>query len=136
MVAVIIGILALMSGAMLLNAADKAKEGVVKANVATASSSFIFKLNESADVNVEELIPQVVAELNDPDGVEDSSDEIKSPYNSEIFAFTTDAAAEAGQVTVTTDDSHSVIIKGYGEKGSAGSPIMTKTVTPIESSES
>lgn len=130
-VAVIFGILALMSGAMLLNAADKAREGVVKSNVSAAYSSLVYKLNNNENA-IDTIIDEVVTELNDPDGVEDSGDETYSPYNNKVIAFITNDSALAGQVTITTTDSIVVEIKGYGPSGSDKSPLISKSATSFD----
>jgi prepilin-type N-terminal cleavage/methylation domain-containing protein len=131
MVAVIIGILALMSGAVLVDASEKAKDSAVKSNVAAANSSLIYKLNQESGETIEEVVEGTISELNNPDSVANSGDEIKSPYNKNLNAFIFDSEAAAGQVSITIVDNNEVLIKGFGKDGSQREPLLSKVVIPL-----
>lgn len=127
-VVVIIAVLAIMSGAMLLDVASKAKDGAVKSNVTAAYSSIMSKINIGENDDIEDLVEQCVGDLNDPDGEDGTGDEIYSPFSSNLPAYIINSSASAGQVAVQLVDEDTVSISGYGESGSSSDPLITKTV--------
>lgn len=116
---------------MVLNAADKAKRSAVMANASAASSMISYRLTIDP-VATDELCETVAEELNDPDGEEDSGDEIKSPYDKEQWAFIADETAAAGQVTIIAESDIIVRIKGYGQEGSSGETVISKVVSTLD----
>ncbi|MGD9580547.1 MAG: type II secretion system protein [Vampirovibrionia bacterium] len=98
-VIVILGILALISSAVMLNAIHKAKDGSVKANICAASSSLLTAMTIEERTPSEAINIKIV-ELNNMDGIEDSGDEAKSPYNKELDAFVSGTTGDKGQVAL------------------------------------
>lgn len=118
-VVVILGVLALIAAPSLLNAADRAKEGTVKANVSAAASTATSKLalndNNTAATT---LAGEVITDLND-------GGNNKNPFDVNAAPFA-DAAA-AGAVVVTGDDAaNSITVTGYAKDGTT--VLITKTV--------
>ncbi|MGD9580719.1 MAG: type II secretion system protein [Vampirovibrionia bacterium] len=130
-VVVILGVLALISTAFIINAADKAKNSAVRANIAAAASTITHKITIDP-IPHDELIEYTLTHLNNPDGIDDSGDEIMSPYNNKVVAFVTGGSAEAGQVTINSTGDIIIRIIGYGIAGSNAEPIMSKTVSTVQ----
>lgn len=131
MVVAIIGILALMSGAMVMDAASKAREGAVKSNVSAAYSSVLTKINLGGENSIDDLVEESIEDLNNPDGVEGTKDEVHSPYSSNLAAYVFDTNASAGQVSLEVIDDYTVRISGYGQEGSSSNPLIVKTVQKV-----
>ncbi|MDD3014125.1 MAG: prepilin-type N-terminal cleavage/methylation domain-containing protein [Candidatus Gastranaerophilales bacterium] len=115
-VVVIIGVLALIAAPSLLNAADQAKEGTVKANVSAAASSitsrFALKTSEAATT----VASTIATQLNTDN---------KNPFDEANDAFSTTAVTE-GTVNLTGDDTNGYItITGYGKDAAS---VITKKV--------
>lgn len=128
-ITIIIGILALMASVMLLDAGEKSKLSAVRANVAAAISSVEYKLTNE-DLSVEDIITEIIEELNNPDGIDDSGDELKSPFKKSVRAFIDTEDAEPGQVSlIYVEDEDVVKVKGYGPKGSNASAIISKAIS-------
>lgn len=126
-VVVILGVLALIAAPTLLNAADKAKEGAVKANVSAAASTVTTRLAVEEE-NGSTAATTATNQLNNA-GTSDTADDAKSPFNSTIDAFV--AATDGGKGQTSLDGSTSadaVTIKGWGKQGNAADPITAKTV--------
>jgi len=118
-VVVILGVLALIAAPSLLNAADRAKEGTVKANVSAAASTATSKL-------ALELTPTNLAGAIATDVIDDlnANGENKNPVDDTIDAF--GAAAAPGAVVVTAPDDDTITITGYGKDGAT--ILLTKTI--------
>lgn len=129
-VVVILGVLALISSTFILAASEKAKTSAVRANVAAAASTVTHKITIDP-IPTDQLIEYTLTHLNNPDGIDDNGDEIKSPYNSKLDAFLEGEDAGAGQVTIVASNDIIVKIVGYGIAGSNGKAIMSKTVSTI-----
>jgi prepilin-type N-terminal cleavage/methylation domain-containing protein len=142
-VVVILGVLALIAAPTLLNAADKAKVGAVKANVSAAASTVTTYLavDEMTGANASSTAIETLN--NGGDGTADTEDDACSPFDSvsdmssgcNIDAYT-DASPEKGQVVIAADGSneYAVNIKGYGKDGST--VVAAKTVRAPQSSAS
>lgn len=133
-VVVIIGVLALISSAFILSAAEKAKESAVRANIAAAASTVTHKITIDP-IPTDQLIAYTLTNLNNPDGIDNSGDEIKSPYNSSFDAFVEGNEASSGQVTIEVSNDIIIKLVGYGIAGSNGPPIISKTVSTISENE-
>ena len=107
--------MALIAAPSLLNAADQAKTGAVKANISVAASSVTSRfatINETAT----QAATAVITTLN--------SNNI-NPVNSANPAFTSNGTA-AGSVVLTPDDpTDSITITGYDKTGTL---ILTKVI--------
>lgn len=118
-VVVILGVLALIAAPALLNAADTAKAGAVKANVSAAASTVTSKFALKTTETAAEIITAVVAQLNVNN---------KNPFTGAAGPFVDGDTAAIGAVTLsdggTTPDS--IIIKGYGK--TAATLLVTKTI--------
>ena len=130
-VVVILGILALISVSIILNAGEKAKNSAVMANASAAASTVAFKLTVDPIPN-DELVEYVVDELNNPDGIADSGDELRSPFIKTVTAFVSEDSAQPGQVTVIAESDIIVRIKGYGIHGDTKGPLITKVVSTLD----
>ena len=118
-VVVILGVLALIAAPALLNAADQAKAGAVKANMSAAASTVTSQFALSTPQTAAQIATAVVAKLNDNN---------KNPYGTTDAPFSTSATAVTGVVTIvdgaTTPDT--IIIKGYGKDAAL---LLTKTIS-------
>ncbi|MEW5820371.1 MAG: prepilin-type N-terminal cleavage/methylation domain-containing protein [Cyanobacteriota bacterium] len=119
-VVVILGVLALIAAPTLLNAADKAKEGAVKANVSAAASSVTTQLTVE-EKDADDAASDAADDLNAAGTTDDTSDDAKSPFSTADDAFVAAAAAAAaGQVTLDgTDGEYAVTITGYDKNTEA-----------------
>lgn len=123
-VVVILGVLALIAAPSLLNAADRAKEGTVKANVSAAASTVTSKLalELTATHVASDVATDVIDDLN-------ANGDNKNPIDDTIDAFTN--APAAGAVVVTAPDDDTITITGYGKDGATA--LITKTINAPES---
>jgi prepilin-type N-terminal cleavage/methylation domain-containing protein len=124
-VVVILGVLALIAAPTLLNAADKAKEGAVKANVSAAASTVTTRLA----VNEEDGAVAAATATDNLNGTDtsDAADDSKSPFNTTVNAFVAADAGSKGQVSLDgAADTYQVTIKGWGKDGTTA--IAAKTV--------
>jgi type IV pilus assembly protein PilA len=115
-VVVILGVLALIAAPSLLNAADRAKEATVKANISAAASTVTsrFAINDN-NLVAGDIATAVVNELNP---------ENKNPIVALGAAFTTGAAAP-GTVLLDATDDDTIVITGYGKTTNL---LVTKTI--------
>ena len=116
-VVVILGVLALIAAPALLNAADQAKEGAVKANVSAAASTITSQFALNSTKTATQVAADVVTSL---------SANNTNPINSANNAFST-SATTAGTVALTASGTN-VTINGYGKTG--GTSIITKVLSP------
>ena len=126
-VVVILGVLALIAAPTLLNAADKAKDGAVKANVSAASSTVTTRLA----VNEEDGATAASNAVTDLNGTGTSA--AHSPYDTAADAFATSGTAKgstvlAGSGTTAGTVTPQVAITGYGKAGGASSILVSKVV--------
>jgi len=125
-VVVILGVLALIAAPTLLNAADKAKEGAVKANVSAAASTCTTRLA----VNEEDGSTAASNAVTDLNG--DTTSGAKSPFAPTAAAFlAATAATAAGQTTLagsgtSTTTTPLVDITGWGKV--ATTALVKKTI--------
>ncbi len=131
-VVVILGVLSLISTAILINALNKAKDSAVKANVSAASSTMLTAMSVD-ELTAQEAINNNLNTLNNPDGIDDNGDEIKSPYDNSIDAFVEGENADRGQVSLLALSNTELSIKGYGR--SSDSPIAARTISPYSNDE-
>ncbi|MEW5820372.1 MAG: prepilin-type N-terminal cleavage/methylation domain-containing protein [Cyanobacteriota bacterium] len=131
-VVVILGILSLIASAYLFDAADKAKDSVVKANINAASSTVLTQMTVE-DKTANNAIEDSLLSLNDPDGVADSGDEVVSPYDTDLEAFLEGDTGDVGQVALSASGELTVIMRGYGKNGASDDPIGVKTISTPES---
>lgn len=132
-VVVILGVLALIAAPTMLNAADKAKDGAVKANVSAAASTATTHLTVNEEVATD-AAANSVNDLNAAGTPDDTADDAKSPYNKDVDAFVEGSTGSAGQVALDGDDTNeSVTIIGFGKDASA---LMTKSVSPPKDASS
>lgn len=109
---VLVGVLALIAAPTLLNAADKAKQGAVKANTAAAASTVttLFLVKEyPADM----AALTAIKELNEAGTPDDNSDDAYSPFNRDLPAFSQQPGP--GVVTIKAIDPVTVELKAYGK---------------------
>jgi prepilin-type N-terminal cleavage/methylation domain-containing protein len=133
-VVVILGVLALIAAPTLLNAADKAKEGAVKANVSSAASTVTTRLAVEEE-DAPTAAATAVTQLNSAGTNDDTADDAKSPFNSEVNAFVSAASGGAGQVSLDGSESDDmVIIKGW-DKNEAQLTGAAKTVRAPQEAE-
>lgn len=130
-VVVILGILALISASVMLNATHKAKDGAVKAHISAAASSLLTAMTVEERTPLEAINIKIV-ELNNMDGIEDSGDEAKSPFDNTLDAFVDGNTGDKGQVALDGDAEDYITIRGFGINGSEGDPIATKTILKPE----
>lgn len=118
-VVVILGVLALIAAPSLLNAADRAKEGTVKANVSAAASTATSKLalELTAANTTADIVGDVITDLN-------AGGDNKNPFDAALPAFA--AAAASGTVAVTALDADSIVIEGYAKDGTT--VLIKKTI--------
>lgn len=135
-VVVILGVLALIAAPTLLNAADKAKEGAVRANVSAGSSSVTTQLTVE-DRDAADSATNSVSDLNSQ-GTTGTDDDAKSPFNTSENAFVDGSAAEAGgQVTLDgAAGEYTVTVTGWNKAGDAALTGATKTVSAPQSASS
>ncbi|OGI04433.1 MAG: hypothetical protein A2287_07665 [Candidatus Melainabacteria bacterium RIFOXYA12_FULL_32_12] len=116
-VVVILGILALIAAPTLLNAADQARNGAVKANISAAASSVTSRFALNGTETATQVATNVAASLNTNN---------KNPITGTGAAYSTTAGAAEGIVTlVGTDATDSIEIKGYGV---GGTELITKVI--------
>lgn len=115
-VVVIIGVLALIAAPTLLNAADQAKEGTVKANVSAAASSVTGRFALKSDESATTVATTVVGQLNP---------ENTNPINDANAAFATSGTAPGSVVLAGDNNTNSIVIRGYKKDGTV---LITKTV--------
>ncbi len=127
-VVVILGVLALIAAPSLLNAADRAKEGTVRANVSSAASTATSQLalDLSTTNTTENIAGSVVRDLN---GDADKGQN-ENPFNPGAPAYVNAASGGEGEVAVSAPDDSSILIIGYGKNGDE---IIRKTVNAPES---
>ena len=136
-VVVILGVLALIAAPTLLNAADKAKEGAVKANVSAAASTVTTQLTV-VELDAADAATEATDDLNSA-GTDDLDDDAISPFAArgataaEAPAFEDSDSPAAGVVTLV-DAGEAVTITGYG-KNSTALIGATKTVSAPISEE-
>lgn len=135
-VVVILGVLALIAAPTLLNAADKAKEGAVKANVSAASSTVTTRLAVEEE-NAGTASSTSVNMLNNAGTADNVNDDAKSPFDSTVNAFVEGSGGAKGQVAIGAaggdDAGYAVTISGLGKDGTT--VIASKTVrAPQEAS--
>ncbi|MEI8388687.1 MAG: prepilin-type N-terminal cleavage/methylation domain-containing protein [bacterium] len=121
-VVVILGVLALIAAPSLLNAADQAKEGTVKANISAAASSVTSRiaLDLSTTNTTADIADAIVTDLNA---------ENKNPFDTTAVAFAT-SGTTAGSVVISATDADTITITGYGKTGNL---LLTKTINAPES---
>lgn len=119
-VVVILGVLALIAAPTLLNAADKAKEGAVKANVSAAASTVTTRLTVEEE-DADDAADAATDNLNTAGTADDEDDDSVSPFDSTADAYVAaDAPEAAGQVTLEgTDGEYAVTITGYDKNSEA-----------------
>lgn len=119
-VVVILGVLALIAAPTLLNAADQAKEGAVKANVSAAASSITSQFALHSDKTAAQTATDVAAALNNNN---------KNPFTNAANPFATAANSGAGTVSLVAgtdaDGTDIITINGYKKDGTS---IITKVV--------
>ena len=109
-VVVILGVLALIAAPTMLNAADKAKDGAVKANVSAAASSVTSRFALNTNETATEVADGVVGVLNP---------ENENPMDDANAAFATSGTA-AGSVVLAADDAaNTITINGYDKNGAS-----------------
>lgn len=136
-VVVILGVLALIAAPTLLNAADRAKEGAVKANSSSAASTVTTYLavgDADGPMDGDTAASTAITDLNNGgDATADTDDDAKSPFDATLAAYAD--AAGVGIVTLVGDaDENFVTITGYGKDGSTA--LVTKTVRAPEEAAS
>lgn len=122
-VVAIVAVLSMSATYVLLDAAKRAKESAVKANVSAAYSSIIYSL--ATDYPSESLLEEIINTLNNPDTQPNTGDELFSPFDKTATAFTQNSAVKPGQVSIAILDDDSVKIIGYGED--TEKPLISKT---------
>lgn len=121
---IIVGILALIAAPTLLNAADKAKEGAVKANVSAAASTVTTNLTIKG-YSADQAALEAITNLNNGGTPDDPSDDAISPFDITLPAF----SDTPGPGVVTLKPSkYAVEITGYNK---ATEVINKKTVEYI-----
>ena len=118
-VVVILGVLALIAAPALLNAADTAKAGAVKANVSAAASTVTSKFALKTIETTDEIITAVVTQLNTNN---------KNPFTGLAGPFVAGDTAAIGVVTLENGntDPATITIRGYGK--TSGILLITKTI--------
>ena len=115
-VVVILGVLALIAAPTLLNAADQAKVGTVKANISSVSSSITSRFALNSNETATQSATAVVTALNANN---------TNPINSANAAFAL-AGTAPGSVVLTPDDTAAqVTIKGYDKNSNV---VLTKVI--------
>lgn len=115
-VVVILGVLALIAAPSLLNAADQAKDSVVKANESAAASSITSQFALNSTLAASAIATSVAGTLNGQN---------KNPVDATKAAFATTGTV-AGSVVLTADDAtDTIVVTGYGKKGDL---LITKTI--------
>ena len=117
-------ILALIAAPTLLNAADKAKEGAVKANTSAAASTVITYLTVD-EMPSDQAIAMTIENLNNAGTPDYPDDDAMSPFNREEYAFGNSPGP--GVVVLTPQDLYTVNITAYGKDGVC--IIAEKTIT-------
>lgn len=128
-VVVIISVLVLIASVLLLDAAEKARESVVRANCSAAASSLLHRFTEDADPN--EIVSEVVSTLNDPNQIPDDGDEVKSPYIRSEPAFTTANTVSSGQVLIEIIDNDTISVIGFAKNINQSKPFLVKTINRL-----
>ena len=120
-VVVILGVLALIAAPTLLNAADQAKEGAVKANVSAAASSITSQFALHSDKTSALVASDVADALNSNN---------KNPFTNAANPFAIAANSGAGTVSlvagVDANGTDIITINGYKKDGTS---IITKVVS-------
>lgn len=121
------GLLSLIAAPTLLNAADKAKEGAVKANTSAAMST-ITTYAIVDNLPPEKAISEVIKNLNECGTPDDPSDDAYSPFDPNISAFSTTPAP--GVVTISYDSKNNLyIFNGYDKEGNV---FTNRTLKPLK----
>lgn len=123
-VVVILGVLALIAAPTLLNAADQAKEGAIKANVSAAASSITSRIAvDDENLDLTDIVGTVVADLNASS---------VNPYDKGEDAFVAAAAGAKGQVWINCT-ADACTINGVKKDGTAvlTNPKIVKVPTAI-----
>ncbi len=131
MVVVMIGVLALIAAPQLLNAAENAKEGAIKANVSSAASTAMTHLTiENKDAY--DAAFDATEQLNDANSANNTNDDPKSPYNQNEAAYVADQSTDiGGQVTIYgEEEEYEIIISGWNK--TADRAIMTKHIVAFD----
>lgn len=127
-VVVILGVLALIAAPTLLNAADQAKLGAVRANVSAAASTVTSQFALNTTDTTAEIVDAVVAKLNTDN---------KNPITGAASPYASGATGTAGQValepTSDTDGTAVIVIRGFDK---AGAELIVKRVAAPASSNS
>lgn len=132
-VVVILGVLALIAAPTLLNAADQAKVGAVKANVSAAASSVTSRLAVEGDVDVAAIAGAVAKELNDNNKNPIDSKETAKAFMDQSGAPT--AKGDKGVVVIGYDTTTDTIsINGYDKNGDSVLK-LNKVVSAPQSAE-
>ena len=135
-VVVILGILALIATPTLLNAADKAKEGAVKANASAAAASVTTYLTVD-ELDGDDAAERAANHLNAGGTSDDDTDNAKNPFNTEIDAFVAGESGTAGQVVLSGNDGeYSVTIMGLDKNADILRGAMKTVVAPMDSENS
>ena len=114
-VVVILGILALIAAPTLLDAANRARDGAVKANVSAAASSVTSRFATTTNTSTE-IATAVVTNLNTNN---------KNPIDGTTAAYADAASTTEGIVTIVGDDTNDLVtITGYG----VGSAVLVTKV--------
>jgi len=117
-VVVILGVLALIAAPALLNAADEARNGAVRANVSAAASSVTSRMALSGGMTATQIATQVAGDLN-----ANNSNPVTGVAQT---AFSDAGGAAAGVVDITGDDNaDTVTIVGYDKDSAA---LVTKVI--------
>lgn len=106
----IIGILFFIATPTFLNAADKAKDGAVKANMYMAKSVVNSYISDEF-YTPDDAINKAIKFLNDAGAQNDPADDAKSPHDPNFKAFS--KTPNPGVVTLKVKDKMTIIITGY-----------------------
>lgn len=128
---IILGVIALIASTILLDALHKSKDSAVKANMSAATSTLITSMSVN-ERTPEEAISDNLSVLNNPDGAEDSGDEIKSPYDRTLDGYLSGDTGRRGQVALEATTNTDITIRGFGFHGSNEDPIAVKTIRAAE----
>lgn len=109
---IIIGLLFFIAAPTLLNAADKAREGAVKANVSAAASTIATFLTVK-EYPADQASAEAIKELNDSGTPDDKTDDAISPFDEDLPAYSDTPGP--GVVTLEPVDNNTVVITGYNK---------------------
>lgn len=115
-VVVILGVLALIAAPSLLNAADQAKNGAVKANISASASSVTSQFALNTTQTATQSATSVVTALNANN---------TNPIDSANPAFSLTGTAPGSVVLTPNDATDQITITGYDKKSAV---LLTKVI--------